>query len=80
MDKIEKTLKQYDIKIDYLVPTTVTYKVTAENEHEALKQVDKIPASRSHVKHNLQRKIKLKAKVFQAGTSIVRFTKTYRHF
>ncbi len=34
-DKIANTMKQYDIKIDYLVPTIVTYKVTAENEHEA---------------------------------------------
>ena len=43
MDKIEKVaLKQYDIKIDYLVPTTITYKVSAENEHEALKQIEKI--------------------------------------
>ena len=79
MDKIEKVvLKSYDIKIDYLVPTTITYKVSAENEHEALKQVEKIPVSRSHIKHNLQRKIKIKAKVFQASTSIVKYTKTYR--
>lgn len=79
-DKVASINKQYDIKIDYLVPTTITYRVSAENEHEAMKAVDKIPASRSHVKHNLQRKIKLKAKVFQSGTSIVKFTKTYRHF
>lgn len=78
-DKITNTLKTYDIKIEYLVPTTITYKVSAENEHEALKAIEKMPASRSHIKHNLQRKIKLKAKVFQSNTSIVKFSKTYRH-
>ncbi len=81
VDKIiTPALKQYSIQIDYLVPTTITYKITAENEQEALKQIDKAPLSNNNVKHNLQRKIKLKAKVFQAGTSMVKLTKIYRQF
>lgn len=83
VDKMEKMaapiIKQYSIKIEFLVPTTITYKVSAENEHEALKKIDKIPASQSHIRYNLQRKIKLKAVVYQGGTSMVKFTKTYRH-
>lgn len=81
-DKITpiKKINQYTIKIDYLVPTTITYKIAAENEHEALKMVDKKPTSYYHMKQNLPRKIKLKAIIFQASTSIVKFTKTYRHF
>jgi hypothetical protein len=74
-----KKIHHYTIKIDYLVPTTITYKIDAENEHEALKMVDKKPAAHYHMKQNLARKIKLKATIFQASTSIVRFTKTYRH-
>lgn len=76
--KVAKILKQFSVRIECLVPTTITYTVSAENEHEALKQIDKIPSSRSHVKHNLQRKVKLKAVVFNSGTNMVKLTKTYR--
>lgn len=71
--------KWFDIKLEYLVPTTITYKISAVNEHEALKAAEKATISRTQVKHNLQRKIKLQAKVYQGSTSILKFSKTYRH-
>lgn len=74
--KIEK--KTYDIKVELLVPTTITYRVVAEDEQEALKEIDKYSARKISTQHNFNRKIKLKATVYNYGTTMIKLSKTYR--
>lgn len=71
--------KQYDIKLDILVPTTITYRVSALNEQEALKEIDKSSARKLSIQQHLNRRIRLKATVYAQGTSMVKFSKTYRN-
>lgn len=71
--------KSYDVKVEFLIPTTITYRVTAANEEEALKEIEKFSARRISNQQHLQRKIKLKATVYQPNTSMVKLSKTYRN-
>lgn len=69
----------YDVKLEILVPTTITYRVEAINETEALKEVDKISAKKIATKQNLTRRIKIKATVYNVNTTMMRLSKTYRN-
>lgn len=68
--------KYYDIRLEALVPCTLTYRVFAYDEHSALEEIArKTPAN---VKPNVSLKRDIKATVYDAGTSIIRFAKSFR--
>jgi hypothetical protein len=71
----EKHLKNYDVKMEVTLPATIVYRVLAESPEEALELVKK--ANPLSVKYLLKKKRDLKALVYDAGTTLVRFTKTY---
>lgn len=71
-----KIKKYYDVKLDALVPCTITYRISAYDEHEALTLLPK--AIPTHVKHNLFQKRNIKAIINDAGSSIIRLIKNFR--
>ena len=68
--------KYYDVKLEALVPCTITYRVYADDEHDALTQIGK--KAPTNVKPNVNLKRDIKATVYDAGSSIIRFAKTFR--
>lgn len=70
-----KQLKYYDVKIEVQLPATVIYKVLAESPEQALELANR--ASPVSVKYNLLRKKDLKATVYDAGTTMIRFLKNF---
>ena len=68
--------KPFDIKLECLVPCTLTYRIFAEDENAALLNIDK-QAPRD-MKPNIRRKKNIKATVYDSGSSILRLTKAYR--
>lgn len=71
--------KNFDVKVELLIPTTITYRVLALDEQDALKEIDKGSARRMSTHQNLNRKIKLKATVYGANTTMIKLSKTYRN-
>jgi hypothetical protein len=63
----------FDLKIDCLLPATITYHVLAENAEEAVKLI-KYMAPTS-VQYKLHGRKELKLRVYDAGSSIIRFIK-----
>lgn len=74
--KEQPKLDLYDIRLECLVPITLTYRVQAENQEKALAMVDK--QMHNNMKPNLSKKIKLNAKVYRAGTVNLLNTKVYK--
>jgi len=74
--QLPKEKKYYDIRLEALVPCTITYRIFADDEHDALAQMSK--KSPSGVRPNVAKKRDIKAVVYDAGSSIVRFAKTFR--
>lgn len=72
--KKEKTY--FDVKLEALVPCALTYRVYAFDEQEALLLVDKQPPT--SIKPNVQQKRKIKATVYNAGSSMIRFIKNFK--
>lgn len=71
--------KPYDIKLDVLIPTTITYRINATSEQEAIRELEKQSAPvKIALKYNTHKQIKLKATVYSAGTSMIKFSKVYR--
>jgi hypothetical protein len=71
--------KQYDVKVEFLVPTTITYRVAAISEEEALKEAEKTSARAVSTRQKLNRKIKIKATVCQPYSNMVKLSRTYRN-
>lgn len=69
----------YDVKVEFLIPTTITYRVSAANENEALKEIEKISARKMSQQQHLNRKIKLKATVYKPSSNMVKLSKNYRN-
>lgn len=69
----------FDVRVEFLIPTTITYRVQAETEQDALKEIDKPSARRVHAVPKDNRKIKLKATVYQPNSNLIKLSKTYRH-
>lgn len=76
----KKILKPFQIKLEALVPTTITYTINAADEHEAIKELERNATLRpiSMPQQQLHRKIRLKATVYQGGTSMIKLSKNYR--
>jgi hypothetical protein len=71
-----KVKKYYDIKLDAMVPCTITYRVFAFDEHEALTLLPR--AIPNNVKHNLHQKRNIKAIINDAGSSLIRLIKNFK--
>lgn len=70
-----KQKKYYDVKVEAMLPATITYRVFAEDEQEAVNLIKKTnPLS---VKYNLNNKKQLKLAVYEAGTTLVRLAKNF---
>ena len=70
-----KVKKWFDIKLECLTPTTITYRILADDEQDALKQMDKkTPTS---IKPNIFKRKNLKATVYDGGSSLIRFIKSF---
>ena len=72
----EQQKQFYDVKIEALVPTTLTYRVFALDENDALKQIQK--QAPNNYKPNFLLKRMLKAIVYIAGSSNIKLTKYFR--
>lgn len=69
--------KQYfDIKMEVLLPATVTYRVIAEDAEKALEQINNTTSPNS-IKYHLTKKKILKAMVYDAGCSVIKFIKNF---
>ena len=71
-----KQKQYYDIKLEAMVPCTITYRILADDEHDALNQMNK--KSPTGVKPNVIRKQDIKATVYNAGSNIIRLAKAFR--
>lgn len=71
--------KYYTVKLDVKTPVTLTFKVLAESPEEALKLITSgvMPVPVASPKIHLSKMQKLKAMVYDAGTSILRLTKNF---
>lgn len=75
-DGLSKTAAQskyYSIKLETLLPATLTYKVLAKSPEEALEKARK--GSPQNVQYKLAGKKDLKAMVYDIGSSIVKLVK-----
>ncbi len=73
--KLPPPKKYYDVKLEAMAPITVTYRVLAESPEAALELINRSPPT--HVRHVLNKKRNLKAVVYDAGSTLIRFTKAY---
>lgn len=63
----------YDVKVECLLPATLTYRVLAKDAEEAVNNVKYM--SPNGVKHKIAGKKDLKITVYDSGTSMIRFFK-----
>lgn len=74
---VPKVKTYYDVKVECMLPATLTYKVLADDEQQALELIkNKAP---NNVKPNLLMKNIIKATVYLSGSSVVKFVKNYSH-
>lgn len=72
---MKKEKKYFDIKIEANVPTTIMYRVLAEDEEEALETVLKGHAIQNNVKQHMEKRKILEGKVYKGGTIEVVLTR-----
>lgn len=71
--KLPKPKYYYDVKVECLLPATLTYKILAEDPHQAVELMKgKSPNS---VQHRLIGRKELKLIVYDAGCTFIRFMK-----
>lgn len=70
--------QSFDIKVDFLIPTTITYRVTAESAQAALKLIDSPTARQVDLRRHMNRRIKLKGSVYRPHSSTLLFSQIYR--
>ena len=71
--RLPKSKYYYDVKIECLLPATLTYKVLAENAEQAATLIKGMQPNA--VKHKLAGKRDIKMIVYDAGSSFIRFVK-----
>jgi hypothetical protein len=75
-EKIKQPVKKYfTVKIETLTPCTITYRIYAENEEDAITMTKR--ATPTSVRPNISLKRLLKATVYDAGTSVVKLVKSF---
>lgn len=65
--------KYYDVKVECMLPATLTYRVLAEDADEAAKMIKNL--SPNQIKHKLIGRKEFKISVYDSGSSIIRFVK-----
>lgn len=65
--------KYYDVKVEVLVPATFKYRVFASSPEEAYELTKKMKPTNVEFFHS--RKRNLKVKIFDFGTSIIRYVR-----
>lgn len=65
--------KLFDIRVETMLPATLTYRILALSPEEALEKIKQ--SSPNNIKHRLAGKRDIKAVIYDAGTSIIRWTK-----
>jgi hypothetical protein len=71
-----KQKKYYDVKVEALTTTHITYRILADDENDALEQIKKkTPTS---IRPIVSLKNIIKASVYESGSSILRLIKNYR--
>jgi len=73
--KLPPPKKLYDVKVEVLLPATLTYRVLADNPEQAIELTKTMQPT--GVRHQLARKRSLKAIVLDAGSTMIRLTKTF---
>lgn len=63
----------YDVKVECLLPATITYRVLAEDPQEAMSKIKGL--SPTSVKHRLIGRKELKMMIYDAGSSMIRLIK-----
>jgi hypothetical protein len=66
-----KDKSYYDVKVECLLPATLTYRVLAENANDAALMIKNLQPNT--VKHKLIGRKELKITVYDAGSSMIRF-------
>lgn len=67
--------KYWDIKLEVMLPATISYRVFAETPEKAIEML--VNATPNGVKHFLTKKKNIKAVVYDAGTTLIKLTKKY---
>lgn len=74
MEKTEiKQKRYYDVKVECMIPATLTYRVFAEDAEQASAMIKNI--SPTQVKHKLIGRKEIKMTVYESGTTMIRFIK-----
>lgn len=68
---IEK--KYYDVKVECMLPATITYRVLAEDPEQAIAMTKGMPPV--NVRHKLPGRKELKVAVYDAGSTMIRLVK-----
>lgn len=75
-DKTEEPIfEMFDVRVEAMVPCSLTYKIRAESIEDALKKFDKNPPTQFQP-HILRKKV-IKATVYNSGSLIIRGTKKF---
>lgn len=65
----------FDVKVECLLPATLTYRVLAMDANEAVKlSMSKPP---NHIRHNIPARRNIKATVYKAGELGIKYTKNF---
>jgi hypothetical protein len=73
-DKKEPKPKYYyDVKVEVMLPATLTYRVLAEDANQAAAMIKNLQPN--SVNHKLIGRKELRLKVYDAGSSMIRFVK-----
>lgn len=68
-----KAKHYYDVKVECMLPATLTFRILAETPEEAAELIR--GASPNHVQHRLHGRKDLKLSVYDAGSSMLRWMK-----
>jgi transposase len=75
-----KIKSYYDVKVECLIPTTMIYRVFADDEREAMELFNKMSKeykAPTQVKPNYSLKKIIKATVYASGSSVIKLVKNY---
>lgn len=70
-----KQKKYYDIKLECTMPVLLTYRVLADDEHDALIQMKR--QAPSDLRPNISQKRDIKATIRESGSSIIKHIKNF---
>jgi len=70
--------ERFSIKLELMVPVTITYDIEAIDFKNALLEIEKSTARKISKQEHMNRRIKLKATIYKPHSSIILHTKNYR--